>query len=485
MGLNKKQITTFINYPEEISADEVKKLSSLIKEYPYFQTARLLYSRGLKNIESADFDAMLQLTATYASDRKKLYGLLFGDSEMTDSPVVAQPTLMEQQIVEKQQVVEEVQHVAEEVVEEVKAEPIQEETPKVEEPVSAQVNEVQHVAEEVVEEVKAEPIQEETPKVEEPVSAQVEEVQQVAEEVLEEVKAEPIEEETPKVEEPVSAQEEEVQHVAEEVVEEVKAEPIQEETPKVEEPVSTQDEEVQQVAEEIIEEVKVETIQEETPKAEEQKEKTFTSVFSKPIIKAVIDDAPKNESLAERILRECRERKEREQANVQERSQPETTETQTEAAQSASDSDMLLDFTFSGEVKNEQQAAPSESEPLCFEMLDEEPSAPKQVHDWYERNGGRKNKSSDFDLIDKFIQDDPKMPQFSPDELPEGLEVVENMVKESSEEHECVTESMAKICIKQKLFDKAIEIYEKLSLKYPEKSVYFANRISEVNELKK
>ena len=451
MGLNKKQITTFINYPEEISADEVKKLSSLIKEYPYFQTARLLYSRGLKNIESADFDAMLQLTATYASDRKKLYGLLFGDSEMTDSPVVAQPTPMEQQIVEKQQVVEEVQHVAEEVVVEVKAEPIQEETPKVEEPVSAQVEEVQQVAEEVLEEVKAEPIQEETPKVEEPVSAQVEEVQQVAEKVVEEVKAEPIQEETPKVEEPVPAQVEEVQQVAEEAVEEVKAEPIEEETPKT----------------------------------EEQKEKTFTSVFSKPIIKAVIDDAPKNESLAERILRECRERKEREQANVQEKSQPETTETQTETVQPASDGDMLLDFTFSGEVKNEQQAAPSESEPLCFEMLDEEPSAPKQVHDWYERNGGRKNKSSDFDLIDKFIQDDPKMPQFSPDELPEGLEVVENMVKESSEEHECVTESMAKICIKQKLFDKAIEIYEKLSLKYPEKSVYFANRISEVNELKK
>ena len=189
--------------------------------------------------------------------------------------------------------------------------------------------------------------------------------------------------------------------------------------------------------------------------------------------------------MAERILRECRERKEREQANAQEKSQPETTETQTETVQPASDGDMLLDFTFSGEVKNEQQVAPSESEPLCFEMLDEEPSAPKQVHDWYERNGRRKNKSSDFDLIDKFIQDDPKMPQFSPDELPEGLEVVENMVKESSEEHECVTESMAKICIKQKLFDKAIEIYEKLSLKYPEKSVYFANRISEVNELKK
>ena len=83
MGLNKKQIKELIGNPEEISADEVKKLASLIKDYPYFQTARLLYSKGLQNAESVDFDASLQLTATYAADRKKLYVLLYGENTET------------------------------------------------------------------------------------------------------------------------------------------------------------------------------------------------------------------------------------------------------------------------------------------------------------------------------------------------------------------------------------------------------------------
>ncbi len=45
-----------------------------------------------------------------------------------------------------------------------------------------------------------------------------------------------------------------------------------------------------------------------------------------------------------------------------------------------------------------------------------------------------------------------------------------------------VTESFAKILIKQGKFDKAIEIYEKLMVKNPEKRDYFAGKISEIRE---
>lgn len=47
-----------------------------------------------------------------------------------------------------------------------------------------------------------------------------------------------------------------------------------------------------------------------------------------------------------------------------------------------------------------------------------------------------------------------------------------------------ITESFAKILARQGKYDKAIEIYEKLALKNPEKNAYFAAKISELNEAK-
>jgi hypothetical protein len=55
-------------------------------------------------------------------------------------------------------------------------------------------------------------------------------------------------------------------------------------------------------------------------------------------------------------------------------------------------------------------------------------------------------------------------------------------VKSSQENDELMTETLANIYINQNQFLKARNIFEKLSLKYPEKSIYFAARIKEVEK---
>ena len=47
----------------------------------------------------------------------------------------------------------------------------------------------------------------------------------------------------------------------------------------------------------------------------------------------------------------------------------------------------------------------------------------------------------------------------------------------------CFTETLAKIYIKQRRYDKALEIIKKLSLNYPKKNAYFADQIRFLEKL--
>ena len=60
----------------------------------------------------------------------------------------------------------------------------------------------------------------------------------------------------------------------------------------------------------------------------------------------------------------------------------------------------------------------------------------------------------------------------------------EDISLDSMQESEAfMTETMAQIYLKQGYYYKALNTYEKLSLKYPEKSVYFATQIQKIKEL--
>ena len=76
------------------------------------------------------------------------------------------------------------------------------------------------------------------------------------------------------------------------------------------------------------------------------------------------------------------------------------------------------------------------------------------------------------DLIDKFIASNPKIHLSDKFEYEEPQNLTQNEVSES-----VFTESLAKIYIKQGQYEKALHIFEKLNLKYPEKNTYFADQI--------
>lgn len=63
-------------------------------------------------------------------------------------------------------------------------------------------------------------------------------------------------------------------------------------------------------------------------------------------------------------------------------------------------------------------------------------------------------------------------------------EAVENLPSSSEEwDDSCLTETLAKIYIKQHRYEKALEIIKKLSLNYPKKNAYFADQIRFLEKL--
>lgn len=85
----------------------------------------------------------------------------------------------------------------------------------------------------------------------------------------------------------------------------------------------------------------------------------------------------------------------------------------------------------------------------------------------------KEKKLTKKEIIEKFIAENPSISRpkaefFNP------ISVAQNSI---TDQEEIVSETLAGIYIKQGHKEKAISVYKKLSLKYPEKSVYFAGLI--------
>ena len=94
----------------------------------------------------------------------------------------------------------------------------------------------------------------------------------------------------------------------------------------------------------------------------------------------------------------------------------------------------------------------------------------------------KENKTNNqLSLIDKFIssKSELKIKAKGGTSVSESVDISKGEVERDG----FITETLANIYIQQKIYDKAISAFTKLSLKYPEKNSYFADRIKKIEKL--
>jgi tetratricopeptide (TPR) repeat protein len=92
------------------------------------------------------------------------------------------------------------------------------------------------------------------------------------------------------------------------------------------------------------------------------------------------------------------------------------------------------------------------------------------------------NKESQVQLIEKFIKNEPQMGKKSLLESESNTDLEDLAKKKLQQSDKFLTETLAKLLVNQKKYSKAIKIYEKLIVKFPKKTTYFAAQIEKINQ---
>lgn len=74
--MKKNNFINLLENKQKIQQVETAELKAIVDEFPYFQSARALYLKGLKNQDSFKYNNELKITAAYTTDRTVLFNFI-------------------------------------------------------------------------------------------------------------------------------------------------------------------------------------------------------------------------------------------------------------------------------------------------------------------------------------------------------------------------------------------------------------------------
>jgi hypothetical protein len=94
--MKQEELISLLQHPAAISPEQTAALKEVLQEYPYFQAARAVRLKGLKNANSLHYNKELKVAAAYTTDRSVLFDFITSE-EFTQNQIAEQIKKQEQE----------------------------------------------------------------------------------------------------------------------------------------------------------------------------------------------------------------------------------------------------------------------------------------------------------------------------------------------------------------------------------------------------
>ncbi len=494
--MNVPEFTYLLNHPETVNEKSTDELDKIVSEFPYFQSARALRLKGLYNEDSFRYNYALKVAAAFTTDRSVLFDFITSDSFVSVDRDAFQKKHQDLLEIEVSQTSEELHPEeltldeslrasldtefvpADELAQDLHHNEVVSEAEKASEIADSEV-ETKELSHDFVAQADVETVAETHFAPEVPTDLESE----VSTETASDVTSDAISEIQPQIISDEEVFENEIASVAETQADfepDFASEVAVETEPEVASELESEETDF---------ESEIETEQEFDEEPEFESEETSENQTEVPAYdaatKSVMDSIKEAEQYAkslnvssvEEVLAQSEVESEPE---IQTPEIPEFVEEKQSETEEKLEIGKPLDFSTGETHSFHEWLQLSKFQPIVRE--DEAiPEVPEEIQDDPENDASEDDseRQKKNELIDKFIESNPKIPKITP-ETKAPTFIFEPSQADNSY---LMTETLARVYLEQKKYDKAIQAYEILILKYPEKNSFFADRILDIKSL--